>query len=186
MKRSLFGCCLSVLWILGGFTGCKPEPGVCGLLPDGGKGDPEALTEGPQACADRGSLGFAQEFGSGTFIIPLPDGGVRFDEDTLAIRNGGIADLHITSASLSGDTAFSLTISNESNPDAGEALPADVKGNDHFYMRVRFFPREARQYNATITVQSNAENTPSRDFAISGCGVPTDGGRSPCYRDGGT
>lgn len=171
MTRSVLVGSLSVLGILASFTGCQAPESVCGFLPDGGKGDPEYLTSGPQACADRASLGFAREFGSGTFIGVKP-------QDTLTIRNGGIADLAITSATYNGDPAFTLT----TEP---ATLPANITGNKYFYMRVVFAPTEAKLYTGKITVLSNAENTPTREFEISGCGVPMDGGSSPCYLDGG-
>lgn len=171
MKRSLLTLCLSVLGILTSFTGCQTGESVCGFLPDGGKGDADALTSAAQACADRGSLGFAREFGSGTFIGQKP-------QDTLSIKNGGIADLTITSANYSGDPAFKVT----TEP---ATLPATIKGNKYFYMRVVFEPTEAKLYTGKIVVQSNGEQNPSREFEITGCGVPTDGGASPCYRDGG-
>lgn len=156
--------CLSSLAILSGFSSCGKEPVAC---------MGEDLTDAAQACADRASLGFAQEFGSGTFIGSRP-------QDSLSIRNGGIADLTITSANYSGDPAF--TVSTEP-----ATLPATIKGNKYFFMRVVFAPTEPRAYAGKITVQSNAQNSPSMEFTLTGCGVPGpgDGGTSPCYRDGG-
>lgn len=161
LKQLLVGC-LSSVAILSGFSSCGKEPVAC-------MGDD--LTTAAQACSDRASLGFAQEFGSGTFIGSRP-------QDTLSVKNGGIADLVITSANYSGDSAFMVTTEPAS-------LPATIKGNKYFFMRVVFAPTEARAYSGKITVQSNAEKSPSIEFAITGCGVPTDGGTSPCYRDGG-
>ena len=163
MKRSLLVGCISSLAILSGFLSCGKPPVAC---------DGDSLTQSAQACADRASLGFAREFGSGTFIGQKP-------QDTLSVKNGGIADLTITSANFTGDSAFTLT----TEP---ATLPATVKGNKYFYMRVVFAPTEAKLYTGKITVQSNAEKSPSIEFELSGCGVPTDGGTSPCYLDGGT
>lgn len=129
------------------------------------------LTTSAQVCSDRGSLGFAQEFGSGTLIGQRP-------QDTISIKNGGLADLTITSANFSGDSAFTVT----TEPGT---LPATIKGNKYFFVRVIFAPTEARAYSGKITIQSNAEKAPSLEIPISGCGVPTDGGTTPCYRDGG-
>lgn len=170
MMRSVFVGCVSVVAILASFTGCQPPDSVCGFRPDGGKGDPEYLTPAAQACADRASLGFAQEFNSGTFIGTSA-------QETLTIRNGGIADLNISAASFSGDSAFMFSTQPE--------VPAAIKGNKTFYMRVLFAPTEAKAYSGKITVQSNAANAPSLEFTVSGCGVPADGGTSPCYGDGG-
>jgi hypothetical protein len=140
---------------------------VCGLLPDGGKGDADALTTSAQVCTDRTRLGFAREFGSGTFIGTKP-------QDTLSIRNGGTNDLTIDSVTLTGDSAFTLT----TEP---ATVPATIKGNKYFYMRVVFAPTQAKLYTGKITVTSNGANYPTREFDLSGCGVPTDGGVSSCY-----
>lgn len=163
MNRSLLVGCLSSLAILSGFLSCGKPPVAC-------EGD--SLTQAAQACADRQGLGFSREFGSGTFIGQKP-------QDTLSIKNGGIADLTITSANYSGDSAFTLT----TEP---PTVPATIKGNKYFYMRVVFAPTEAKLYTGKITVQSNGQVSPSLEFAISGCGIPLDGGTSPCYFDGGT
>ena len=64
-------------------------------------------------------------------------------------------------------------------------LPANITGNKYFYMRVVFAPTEARLYTGKIVVLSSGGRSPSLEFELSGCGVPADGGTSPCYRDGG-
>jgi hypothetical protein len=161
MKRSLLVGCISSLAILSGFTACGKPPVIC---------DGDYLDKQAQVCADRGSLGFAREFGSGTFIGQKP-------QDTLSIKNGGIANLNISSATFSGDSAFTLTTE--------PATPAVIEGNKYFYMRVVFAPTEAKLYTGKITVQSDGKNFPTKEFEVTGCGVPTDGGASPCYRDGG-
>lgn len=160
MRTLLVG--LTTIAILSGFAACGKPPVPC---------EPDSLTQNPQVCPDRDSLGFRREFGSGTLIGQKP-------QESLIIRNGGIADLNVTAVNLSGDSAFSLT----TEP---ATLPAAVKGNKFFYIRVIFAPTEAKLYTGSITMASNAENTPSKTFEVSGCGIPSDGGTSPCYRDGG-
>ena len=161
----------SLLAILLGSTGCQTSESVCGRLPDGGKGDPDFLTNEAQACPDRASLGFAQEFNSGTFI------GTSAQEN-LRIQNGGLADLNVSAVTLSGDPAFTFST-------APGMIPASIKGKQNLLIRVFFAPTEARAYSGKITVQSNADLLPEVQFDVSGCGVPSDGGTSPCYRDGG-
>lgn len=161
MKRTLLAG-LTTIVILSGFASCGKPAVAC---------DPDTLTERPQVCPDRDSLGFAQEFNSGTFIGAKP-------QESLIIRNGGLADLTVTAVNFSGDSAFTMT----TEP---AMLPAAVKGNKSFYIRVIFAPTEAKLYTGTVTMASNAENSPNKVFQISGCGVPNDGGTSPCYRDGG-
>lgn len=163
MKRTLLAALTSVA-ILSGFAACGKPPVTC---------DPDYYTQNPQVCTDRDSLGFALEFGSGTFIGTAP-------QDTLLIRNGGLDNLVISSVTPSGDSAFTVTTEPAS-------LPATVGGNKNFFLRVVFAPTEAKLYNGKITVQSNAENSPTKEFTLSGCGVPRDGGSAPCYRaDAGT
>lgn len=164
MSRSLLVGCISSLAILSGFAACGKPPVAC---------EADSLVDQAQLCPDRASLGFAQEFGSGTLIGQKP-------VNTLSMRNGGLTDLTIESATLTGDSAFKLT----TNP---ATLPATIQGNKNFLAQIEFAPREARLYTAKLTVVSNAANTPNREFEISGCGIPTDGGSSPCYRgDAGT
>lgn len=162
MKRSLvigFVCALS----LTGFLACGKPPVAC---------DPDTLMTKPQLCPDRESLGFAQEFGSGTFI------GTSVPE-TLGIKNGGVQDLAISSVTFTGDSAFTMS----TEP---AMIPATIKGGKNFFVRILFAPTAAKIYTGKLKIESNAENTPTREFAVSGCGVPADGGVSPCYRDGGT
>jgi hypothetical protein len=159
MKRTLL-VGLTTLAIVSGFAACGQPAVPCAA--------DAPLTDKPQVCPDRDSLGFGQEFGSGTRIGTKP-------QDSLIIRNGGLADLNITNVSFTGDSEFQIT----TEP---ATLPTGVKGNKYFYIRVIFSPTEAKRYSGTITMASNAENSPSKTFAVTGCGVPADGGSSPCYR----
>jgi hypothetical protein len=140
----------------------------------------DVLLDQAQLCPDRASLGFGLEFRTGTFIGSAP-------VDAISIKNGGVADLNISSVTITGDTAFTYSPSWQvvSVQGAGSLPSTTVTGNKAVFVQVEFKPTQARAYSGAITVVSNAENTPSVTFAISGCGVPADGGSSPCYRDGG-
>ncbi len=142
--------------------GCPEAGKVC---------DPDFLADKAQVCADREGLGFGQEFGSGTFIGQKP-------QQTLLIRNGGADDLKIESVAVAGDPAFTFSY-------VPEVFPATISANKTFFIRAEFAPTAAKRYEAKVTVTSNAENSPVKEFVVSGCGVPADGGTSPCYRDGG-
>jgi hypothetical protein len=135
----------------------------------------DSLLDLPQLCPDREGLGFSQEFGTGT---PLG----RRDVETLLLRNGGLKNLDITSITTSGDPAFQFTSSWDQTPNDNKVEGTSVAPNKTAAIEVQFRPTEGRAYTATLTVQSNAQNAPSKTFQISGCGVPTDGGTSPCYR----
>jgi hypothetical protein len=161
MKRSIIGL-LACVVIVSGFVACSGKPSkAC---------DPDYLTPKPQFCADRDSIGFAQEFGSGTLIGTHPD-------QTIMVRNGGLENLTVESAAVTGDPEFKFTYS--------PALPASVPGNQNFFVRIEFTPALAKRYQAKLTLKTNAENFPTKEINISGCGVPADGGPSPCYRDAG-
>lgn len=164
MKRLVLIGCIGSAAILPGFAACgkAPVPGDC---------DPDNLTTAPQACPDRQSLGFAREFGSGTWIGSKP-------QESIVVYNYGTDDLRVDAVSLSGDSAFKLDT-------APSMLPANIPGNKFLAMRVTFAPTEAKLYTGRITLQSNAANGAALEFEVSGCGVPSDGGTSPCYRDGG-
>jgi hypothetical protein len=172
----------------------------CG--PSAGGGDGGICSRGttvatPNLCTDRDTLGFAREFNSGTFI------GTTVKE-TLIVRNPGTTDLEISSITLSGDNAFSMTTSWDDNrtdrsapavkvrssfkvqPDGGLFVPSPIP-NDPPYresatIEVSFAPTRAQLYTGQITINSNADNTPMKVIAIEGCGVPSDGGSSPCYQ----
>jgi hypothetical protein len=175
MKRSsLIGLFASLLML--GALGCPDNSKPC---------DPNApLKEKAQLCADRLSLGFGMEFGSGTYIgTSVPN--------TLSIRNGGLEDLIIDSVSLLGPKEFAMTVA---DPDGGTDVPITVPGNEHMFVQLTFAPKAAMFYDGGLVIKSNAENTPAADstcggggsgewcFKVTGCGVPADGGTSPCQR----
>jgi hypothetical protein len=175
MTRPLLAALVS-LSILCGFASCGKVP----LLPDGGVDicSKENLQSTPTLCPDRLSLGFGQEFGTGTKIGAAP-------QNTISIRNNSTANLEVASATLTGDSAFTLAVGYDTDAGTAHDLPVSIAGNKYLYLQVIFAPTQAKAYNASITVASNAGNAPMQVFALSGCGVPTDGGSSPCYADGG-
>lgn len=175
MKRFIVGAISFV--ILTGFTSCGKPP----LLPDGGIDicSKDNLQTNPTLCPDRTSLGFGEEFGTGTYIGTKPP-------ETISIRNGGQGALEVSSVQLTGDSAFTMQVSYDApSGGTGTDLPATIKVNKYMFLQVVFAPTAAKQYNGTITLTSNAANAPTQTFTLSGCGVPADGGTSPCYRDGG-
>jgi len=160
------------LGIVVGFGACGKAPAIC---------DIDNLTKNPQLCPDREGLGFSQEFHSGTFIGQKP-------VETLKLRNGGLGDLNLSGVTIAGDSAFYYTASwaIDGGVRGSGTFPAvAIKGGKTEFIQAEFTPTAAKQYTGTVTVASNAENFATKNFAVSGCGVPTDGGRSPCYGDGG-
>ena len=147
------------------FLACGKPPKLC---------DPDALLQKPQLCVDRDTLGFAQEFNSGTFI-----GATGFE--ALSIRNGGIEDLKISAATTSGDSQFTYRASWDDNFDDATIPETTVTGNKSVFIEVRFSPNAAKQFKGSLALTSNAENAPMKTFEVSGCGIPSDGGTSPCY-----
>lgn len=125
-----------------------------------GKGE-EPLKPKPQLLLDRDSLGFGQEFNSGTFIGQSP-------VQSLRIQNDGQQLLTLTSVTLSGDSAFMMT------PPPKTML----KQREFTFVQLSFKPTEEKVYSGTLTIVSDAENAPMKTVAVTGRGIkPTpDGG----------
>jgi hypothetical protein len=196
MKRPLAIGSLASAAIIIGFSACGKPPSLC---------DVGYYLDTPQLCASNASLGFGLEFRTGTIIGTS-------QPNTLDLRNGGLADLVVESVTRTGDSAFTSSLSYDL-PDGGSTstLPTALQAGKHLYVQVLFAPTQARAYSGLITVRSNSgpeairnlldaaaangftavlaanQGQPDGGFAflLSGCGVPADGGASPCYRDGG-
>ncbi len=165
MKRSTIVAAVSITLIFVSFAACGKAPKVC---------DPDSLLSKAQLCTDRDSLGFGQEFGSGTFIgTDVPE--------SLSIRNGGIAPLNISAVTTSGDSQFRYIASWDDNSTDGMIPATTVPGNKTVFIQVFFKPTQAKAYTGSLVITSDAENAPTKTLAVTGCGVPTDGGTSPCY-----
>jgi len=118
-----------------------------------------SLPQKPQIKFDRSSLGFGQEFGTGTFV------GTSVPE-SLQITNGGQDPLTISSVTLTGDDTSVYTIV------SGGAMPAGpVKSNDMTFVQILFAPTAVKLYTATLNIVSNAENEPNAMLMVSGKGV---------------
>ena len=115
----------------------------------------------PQILPDRVKIQFGQEYGSGTYI------GTSAQESIL-IQNQGQNTLVLQVPTLVGDPEITM------DPPAS----LEVKGNDHTFIRLFFAPKLEKVYSATLTISSNAENTPQMLIDVSGKGVKplTDGG----------
>jgi hypothetical protein len=124
-----------------------------------------SLPQKPQLIVDRASLGFGQEFGSCTRIGTSP-------QDSIKIENGGLENLVISSATYTGDSAFTVN----------GPTKTDIKGKESTFIQVLFTPTAEKIYNGQIDVESNAEATdgggPMIVIKLSGrgCIVTSDGG----------
>lgn len=125
------------------------------------------LPQKPQLQLDRCAIGFAQEFGSGTYIGTRP-------QESIIVENGGLTDLVISSVTTSGadPTAFEVT----------GPTKTTLKGLERAYIRVVFAPTEARCYSMDMNIKSNAENLPDAVLRVSGRGIApgSDGGFVAC------
>ncbi len=127
----------------------------------------------PQLKLDRSSIGFGQEFGSGTFVGTSP-------QQSIQITNGGQQDLVISGVTLTGDPAFT-----KNGPSS-----TTLKSNEQTFIQLIFTPPAAGPYTAKLTIASNADNAPSQDVPVTGKGIDiskiainpscgTDGGGCP-------
>ncbi len=116
----------------------------------------------PQLLVNRDTVGFGTENGLATYIGQIP-------QDSLDIKNGGIQDLVVSNFSISGDSAFTYTTTQQ--------LPYTVPGLQHMFVTFYFRPTAAQAYSGTFTITSNAANTPSKAINLKGQGLnPPDGG----------
>ena len=110
---------------------------------------------------------------AGTAVIALGNNGVIFGNthvgsssppQTLTVGNTGYADLHVTSASLTGANAadFSLMLPN---------FPATVSPGQSLSYGIVFRPMAAGARSATVTLTSDDPNMGTLSFTVGGQGV---------------
>lgn len=125
------------------FAACEKEP-----LP------------GAVLVTDRDSLGFGGEFGSGAFV------GTSV-VNTLTLWNDGIDDLVISDITVEGQY-FRL---NSNDPNAELPVNVAIQTYDRAFIQVFFEPDEAGDFTGTLTIESNADNEPSKVIGLNGRGV---------------
>jgi hypothetical protein len=125
----------------------------------GGEEDIE-LEKGPYLKVDRDSLGFGQEFGSGTYV-----GTTGFN--SLYIENSGDEPLDITKVTKSGSGAFSMRLPTE----LAEGKTLRLESRKHTFIEVQFKPGEAKVYEGKLVIESNAANGAMKEVLLSGRGV---------------
>ena len=112
------------------------------------------LPQKPQITMFPTSIGFGSENGFGVYIGTAP-------ERDFEITNGGLDDLILSTATLTGDSAFRMT----------GPLSMRITGNKKTFVQVIFTPAEAKPYSGTVTITSNAENAPTATVALQGVGI---------------
>jgi hypothetical protein len=118
------------------------------------------IPDAPQVFTDRDEMGFNTEFFSGTYV-----GQTAFN--SLAIENRGREALEITDISLSGPGVFTLKLPEGFTP----GTPLKLETYDRAFVEVAFKPTDDVEYQGTLTITSNAGNTPSKQVALRGKGV---------------
>ena len=116
----------------------------------------QQLPQNPQLRLDRCAVGFAQEFGSGTFIGTRP-------QESLIIENGGLSNLVISSVTTGGPDVSAFEVTGPTK--------TTLKGLERAYVRIVFTPTQERCYAMDMTIASNAENSPNQIIRVSGRGV---------------
>lgn len=129
------------------------------------------MPEKPQLLVDRDSIGFGQEFDRGTYVGAKP-------QESLLISNGGLENLVISNVAITGDSAFSIDGPSPClGADGGTVMPCEVKGKGRTFLRIIFAPTQAKEYAASIVIDSNAENSPSKAIPVTGLGMLPDAGQ---------
>ena len=98
---------------------------------------------------------------------------------TLRIYNDSAADLLVTSVVTSGEPEFRFMKSWDA--DGGGTPRTTVNTDDSAYVALEFAPLAVGVYPGALTIESNAENSPSYTVVLSGCAVTSDGGTISCY-----
>lgn len=124
-----------------------------------GGGDDVKLEKGPFLFLDRDSLGFDQEFGSGTYIGTSP-------LNSLYVENRGDQPLEITEIVNATPPEFALQL-----PDEWKDGKITLQSRAHTSIQMQFTPTKEQVYSGKFTIRSNAGNTPDKDVAVSGKGV---------------
>lgn len=118
------------------------------------------LPQKPQLKLDRSSLGFGQEFGSGTFVGTEPT-------QSLQISNAGQDTLNIMSVTLDGPDKGAFT---QMGPTS-----MTLKSGDQTFVQLIFTPTAAKLYTASLTITSNADSAVSMTNCGPNCSVPVSG-----------
>jgi hypothetical protein len=80
---------------------------------------------------------------------------------TITVKNTGLSDLHISSITIAGDTAFSQTNTCESNP-LGKGVPCSIT--------ITFGPSKVGPVAATLSIVSNDPATSTKTILLKGRG----------------
>lgn len=118
------------------------------------------IPEAPQLFTDRDAMEFNTEFRSGTFI-----GQTTFN--SLILENRGQQALEITGITLTGPAVFTLKLPEGFTP----GTPLTLDTYDRAFVEVAFKPTDDVEYTGTLTIQSNAGNTPQKLVQLKGEGI---------------
>ncbi len=138
------------------------------LLVAGCLGDPK-LPQKPQIEPDRTEIAFGGDFTTGADAVWVN----TVQTETLQLRNGGTDALSITAMSLSGANAGLFTVAINPDADAGGVgtLPKSVASRERAFAQVTYAPKAAGKHEATLTITSNAENSPTLVVPLHGTAV---------------
>jgi hypothetical protein len=123
-------------------------------------GDDVQLEKGPFLFVDRESMGFDQEFGSGTYV-----GASTFN--ALYIENRGDEPLEIAAIEKIAPAEFIVQLPQE----LANGQPLKLESRGHASLQVQFKPASATTYEGRLSIRSNAKNAATKDVLLSGKGV---------------
>jgi hypothetical protein len=149
---------------------------VAALVVSGCGGDSVNLPDKPQIQPDKVQLNFGADFGNAVYVDTTVF-------DTVNLQNKGKGDLVISKVELSGADAANFAITGDptcpsTDPTCTTAAHASatVLSTKSAFVQVAFAPTKPGKSLATLTITSNAENTPSLAIAI---GNPADTSLQP-------
>jgi hypothetical protein len=145
-------------------------------------GSGKSLPVQPQIDVSPAGLYFGSDLCLAVYINTSP-------ENDLQIENEGQDPLTLTSVSMGSSDVFQLAGPNMILPDGGtqSGVPMTLQSQQRAFLRVIFSPTAVVKYTDTITIVSNAQNSPTLTVPVRGVGAadPSDGGYENSGADAG-
>ena len=124
-----------------------------------GCGNETEIPKEPTLFTDRDEMSFNREFESGTFINTT-------GYNSLVFENRGEGTLQVTDITMSAPSQFKLVLPEGFTP----GTPLTLETYKRAFVTVEFRPTAAVEYRGTLTIKSNAANTPEKVINLNGLG----------------
>ncbi|QSQ19900.1 hypothetical protein JY651_32065 [Pyxidicoccus parkwayensis] len=125
-----------------------------------GCGNETEIPKEPTLFTDRDEMAFNREFGSGTYVG-------QTGYNSLVFENRGEGTLQVTDITMSAPSQFKLVLPEGFTP----GTPLSLETYKRAFVTVEFRPTDNVAYTGTLTIKSNAANSPEKVITLNGLGV---------------